>query len=85
MHGGPATLLPLAMRCEHLGERLPEAFFLFGRPREVTAASCPSMDELAAEQERLMDSLDGAIDGGEQGRVLLGAGGGTGSGGGGPS
>jgi hypothetical protein len=43
------------------------------------------MDELAAEQERLMDSLDRAIDGGEQGRVLLGAGGGTGSGGGGRS
>jgi 1-acyl-sn-glycerol-3-phosphate acyltransferase len=74
MHANPVTLLPLAMRCEHLGERLPEAFFLMGRPRELAAESFPGVKALADEQAELMDSLDRAISSGEEGMVFLGAG-----------
>ncbi len=74
MHEGPLTLLPLAMQCELLGERRPDAFFLMGRPREVTAQDFPAVEALADEQGELMDSLDRAISSGEEGTVLLGAG-----------
>jgi 1-acyl-sn-glycerol-3-phosphate acyltransferase len=72
MHGGPVTLLPVAMRCEFLGEKLPEVFFLLDRGREVTAGDFPGVKQLERDQEALMDRLDAAIISGETGQVLTG-------------
>jgi len=72
MHGGVVTILPVAMRCEFGGERLPDAFFLLDRGSEVTAADFPGVEQLERDQEALMERLDAAILSGETGRVLAG-------------
>jgi 1-acyl-sn-glycerol-3-phosphate acyltransferase len=72
--GGPVTLLPLAMRCEQGGERLPDAFFLMGSPQPAGGKESPRADTMAREQEQLMQRLDAAIAAGDGGRVFLGTG-----------
>ncbi|HVP20031.1 MAG TPA: lysophospholipid acyltransferase family protein [Spirochaetia bacterium] len=72
IHGGPVTLLQLAMRCEFLGTRLPEVFFLFGPPLEVSAETAPSLQQMERTQEELMQRVESMIACGARGRMLLG-------------
>jgi 1-acyl-sn-glycerol-3-phosphate acyltransferase len=72
LSGVPVTLLQYAIRCEFLGERLPEAFFLFATPRSVSAQTPVDIGRAECEEEKLMDRLETEIAGGERGRVLFG-------------
>ena len=72
MHGGDVCILPVAMRCEHLGNRRPEAFFLADRTWRGSRASFPGMPWLERMQESQMDRLEEAIEKREPGHVILG-------------
>lgn len=69
----PVTLLPLAMRCEFLGEQLPDVFFLFGSPI-VCHNTIPSSEVLEAAHHVLIDDLNSRIVAGDRGRVLFAGG-----------
>lgn len=68
---GKMNLLSLAIRCEHLGEQRPEAFFLFGENRLCDAANFPGIEELEKNEERLLEELSRRIANREKGEPLL--------------
>jgi 1-acyl-sn-glycerol-3-phosphate acyltransferase len=67
----PVAVLPLAMRCEFLGEEKPTVFLLCGRLRVVPPNAIQTAPELESEQGQLLDDLAKRIVAGEQGRDLL--------------
>jgi len=72
MHGGAACILPVAIACEFLGERRPEAFFLADRHFRLDGATFPGIEWLEGVQEDQMDRLQSMIAGGDKGRILVG-------------
>ena len=72
LYGGEASLLPLAIACEFLGERRPEAFLLADRVFRLDGATFKGMEWLESEQAAQMDRLDEMIAAKERGRSLVG-------------
>jgi 1-acyl-sn-glycerol-3-phosphate acyltransferase len=72
MHGGAACILPVAIACEFLGERRPEAFFLADRHFRMDGATFPGIEWLEGVQADQMDRLQSMIAAGERGRILAG-------------
>lgn len=69
----PLVILPLAMRCEFLGEEKPAVFLLFGAPQRVeplNRAAVPSAATLEEQQESLLAELECLIVRGERGIPL---------------
>ncbi len=67
----PLTIVPLAIRCEFLGEQLPDVFFLFGSPLVCNASSAPNAELLETVQHNLLADLQQRIIAGERGHTLL--------------
>ncbi len=61
IHGGAVTLLPVAIRCEFLGDRKPTAYLLPGESITVSADSFPGITALERRQEELLDRLQSMI------------------------
>lgn len=68
----PINLLPLAMRIEHTGEQLPEAFFLFGENMIVASDNFPGIHHLEQVETELLSELNRLIAKQECGTTLLG-------------
>ncbi|MBD3287570.1 hypothetical protein GF337_02095 [candidate division KSB1 bacterium] len=64
------NLLPLAMKAEYLGLKLPQVFFQFGDNQIVDSRSFPGMDWLENQLETLLDDMAGKIADQERGRSL---------------
>jgi hypothetical protein len=64
-------LLPLGIRCELLAAQRPEALFLADRCYAVESGSFAGIQWLEAEQAALLERLEAAVRGGQQGRILL--------------
>lgn len=67
----PVTILPLAIRCEFLGEQYPAASLLFGSPVFCTPEHTPTTRALELAEEFLLNDLQERIIVGETGRILL--------------
>jgi len=72
MYGGEASVLPVAIACEFLGQRRPEAFLLADRFFRLDAAAFKGMEWMESEQTAQMDRLDAMIAAGETGLILAG-------------
>lgn len=70
LHRGRVNLLPLAMRVEFLGEKLPCAFFLFGKNQCVEHANFEGIARLEQSAEELLECLHSTIARGETGIVV---------------
>jgi 1-acyl-sn-glycerol-3-phosphate acyltransferase len=68
----PVCILPLAMRCEFLGERKPDVYFLFGEPMFHSRTSPLSIKYLEQYFTTLLDDLEARIVRHEAGKILLG-------------
>jgi chlorobactene lauroyltransferase len=67
----PVTILPLAIRCEFLGEQYPETYMLFGPPMLCTPNHTPTTRTLERTEEFLLNDIQERIITGESGRALL--------------
>jgi 1-acyl-sn-glycerol-3-phosphate acyltransferase len=72
MHGRAACILPVAIACEFLGERRPEAFFLADRHYRMDGAGFPGIEWLEGVQADQMGRLQSMISAGDKGRILAG-------------
>jgi len=72
LYGSEASVLPVAMACEFLGERRPEAFILADRFYRLSASTFQGMEWLESVQASQMDRLDAMLSAGERGRTLAG-------------
>ena len=72
MHGGEASVLPVAIACEFLGDRRPEAFFLADRSFRLSGTTFQGMGWLERVQASQMDRLDAMIAVGQKGHTLAG-------------
>ena len=72
MYGGEASILPVAIACEFLGDRKPEAFLLADRTYAVSGKDFQGREWLERLQESQMDRLDAMIGTGQSGRILVG-------------
>lgn len=70
-YGKPVAVLPLAIRTEFLGEKRPEAFFLFGDVNSIDADTFHGMDCLEKTESALLDDLALRILRQEEGQDLL--------------
>jgi len=68
---GKVNILPLAIRCEHLGEQRPEAFFLFGKNLVCGPGNFPGIRALEELEESLLQDLALRIVNREKGEPLL--------------
>jgi 1-acyl-sn-glycerol-3-phosphate acyltransferase len=60
-HDGSVAILPVALRCEFLGDRLPTAFMLPGEPAVVSGTDFKGTGWLEAQVHALLDRLDGTV------------------------
>jgi 1-acyl-sn-glycerol-3-phosphate acyltransferase len=72
MYGGEASILPVAIACEFLSDRKPEAFLLADRTYAVRGNAFQGREWLERLQESQMDRLDAMIGAREAGRILVG-------------
>ena len=70
-YGRTVTVLPLAIRTEFLGEKLPSVFFLFGPVHSFDTETFQGMDWLESTETELLDDLALRILHEEKGRNLL--------------
>ena len=70
-YGKPATVLPLAIRTEFLGEKRPSVFFLFGDVLMFDGRTFQGMDWLEKTETALLDDLALRILRQEEGQNLL--------------
>ena len=70
-YGKPIAVLPLAIRAEFLGERLPSVFFLFGDVNRFDEETSCGMDWLEKAETVLLDDLALRILREEEGQNLL--------------
>ncbi len=69
-HAGPVNLLPLAIRVEFLGEKLPSVFFMFGENVTVDYSSFAGVAWLEKVEEALLEQLRLRLVNGERGMRL---------------
>lgn len=70
--GSPVCILPLAMRCEYLGERKADVYFLFGEQMIHSQTNPLSIKHLEQYSTTLLDDLEARIVRRESGVILLG-------------
>ena len=70
-YGKPLPALPLAIRTEFMGEKLPSVFFLFGEVHLFDADTFQGMDWLEKIEIDLLDDLESRILRQEEGQNLL--------------
>jgi 1-acyl-sn-glycerol-3-phosphate acyltransferase len=68
--GAEVSIVPVAIACEFLGDRKPEAFLLADRTCTVSGSTFQGMDWLESVQLSQMDRLDAMIAAGKPGRAL---------------
>jgi hypothetical protein len=69
--GTSVQLLPLGIRCELLAAQRPEAFFLADCCYTAEAENFPGVRWLESEHVALLERLEAAVRGGQEGRLLL--------------
>ena len=72
VHGSAVCILPVAIACEFLEERRPEAFLLADRQFHTGDAAFPGIQWLEDVQADQMDRLQSMIAAGDRGRIVAG-------------